>query len=81
MTLYMSRKTLAEALDCAESTVDEMVKRGIIPAPKQLSTGCVRFRWADVDAALQALNHGGPAANDTGVRNARQAPEGRRDAS
>ena len=76
-TLYMSRKTLAVALDCAESTIDEMVRRGVIPQPVRLSTGCVRWRWADVDAALQL--YGGPAANDeAGVRNAREPMEGRR---
>lgn len=78
--LYMSKKTLAAALDCAESTVDELVRRGVIPQPKRLSTGCVRWRWADVDEAIRL--YGGVAANDdSGVRNARQAPEGRRDAS
>ena len=48
---YLSRASLAEALDMAESTVDEMVKRGILPAPIKLSTGCVRYCWAEVETA------------------------------
>jgi hypothetical protein len=39
---YLSRASLAKALDMAESTVDEMVKRGVLPPPIKLSTGCVR---------------------------------------
>ena len=30
---YLSRSTLAAELDCAESTVDEMAKRGVLPLP------------------------------------------------
>lgn len=77
---YMSRKTLAAALDCSESTVDELMKRGVIPQPWRLSTGCVRWRWSDVDEAIR-LYGGVPAANDTGVRNAREPSERRREAS
>jgi predicted DNA-binding transcriptional regulator AlpA len=74
---YMSKKSLATALDCSESTVDELVRRGVLPPPKRLSTGCVRWRWADVDEAIQL--YGAPTANGR-VRNARETPEGRRDA-
>jgi predicted DNA-binding transcriptional regulator AlpA len=52
---YLSRRSLAEALDIAESTVDEMVKRGVLPPPIKLSTGCVRWCWADVETALNSL--------------------------
>jgi predicted DNA-binding transcriptional regulator AlpA len=52
---YLARASLAEALDMAESTVDEMVKRGILPAPIKLSPGCVRYCWADVETALASL--------------------------
>jgi predicted DNA-binding transcriptional regulator AlpA len=54
---YLSRASLATELDCAESTVDEMVKRGVLPAPLRLSTGCVRWRWADVETALASLKN------------------------
>jgi predicted DNA-binding transcriptional regulator AlpA len=53
---YLSRSTLARQLDCAESTVDELVKRGTLPKPFRLSGGCVRWRWADVEVAIGSLN-------------------------
>jgi predicted DNA-binding transcriptional regulator AlpA len=52
---YVSRGTLAHELDCAESTVDEMIKRGILPKPLRLSSGCVRWCWDDVVMALASL--------------------------
>jgi predicted DNA-binding transcriptional regulator AlpA len=52
---YMSRTTLAEQLDVAPSTVDELVKRGVLPKPVKLSSGCVRWSWASVEAALASL--------------------------
>jgi predicted DNA-binding transcriptional regulator AlpA len=52
---YPSRKTLARLLDCAESTVDELVKRGVLPKPMHLSNGCVRWCWNDVVLALASL--------------------------
>jgi hypothetical protein len=66
----------------AESTVDEMVKRGVIPAPIRLSTGCVRWCWAEVDAALKARKDGGAATPAdpylAGARNVAQIAEKRR---
>ena len=41
-------------MDCAESTVDEMVKRGVLPKPLRLSSGCVRWCWNDVVIALKS---------------------------
>jgi predicted DNA-binding transcriptional regulator AlpA len=55
---YPSRRSLAEALDMAESTIDEMVKRGVLPPPIKLSTGCVRWCWADIETALASLKDG-----------------------
>jgi predicted DNA-binding transcriptional regulator AlpA len=52
---YMSRATLANALDIAESTVDDFVKRGILPRPIKLSPGCVRWSWEAVRVALDSL--------------------------
>jgi predicted DNA-binding transcriptional regulator AlpA len=52
---YVSRATLAAQLDVAESTIDQMVTRGILPRPLHLSSGCVRWRWADVENALLSL--------------------------
>lgn len=81
---YMNKATLAGALDVSESTVDEMVRRGVIPRPIRLSTGCVRWRWEDVDMALQARKDGVSESAEpfARVRNARETPpEGRRVAS
>jgi hypothetical protein len=50
---------LAAELDCAESTVDELVRRGILPKPVHLSSGCVRWCWDDVTAAITPLKRGG----------------------
>ena len=70
---YVSRSTLAHELDCAESTVDELVKRGILPKPLRLSNGCVRWCWNDVVMALGSLKAGAIATeNDpylSGVKN------------
>jgi predicted DNA-binding transcriptional regulator AlpA len=55
---YLSKSTLARELDCAESTVDELVKRGVLPKPFRLSNGCVRWRWADVETAIASLKEG-----------------------
>jgi predicted DNA-binding transcriptional regulator AlpA len=89
---YLSRSQLAFELDMAESTVDDMVKRGVLPSPIKLSTGCVRWCWADVVTALSSLKDGAilsksgtPVASSDpyilGARNVHQLPERNRDAS
>lgn len=74
---YMSRSTLADALEISESTVDEMVKRGVLPKPVKLSAGCVRWRWETVDQALASMgapNQQSPSGNENeGVQRAIQA--------
>jgi predicted DNA-binding transcriptional regulator AlpA len=55
---YPSKSTLAHELDCAESTVDELVKRGVLPKPIRLTGGCVRWIWEDVVVALTSLKDG-----------------------
>lgn len=82
---YLSRATLATELDCAVSTIDEMVKRGVLPAPLRLSTGCVRWCWADVEKALGSLKSvtGSGKSSDPymkGIANV-TANEGGRDAA
>jgi predicted DNA-binding transcriptional regulator AlpA len=52
---YPSKATLAHELDCAESTVDELVRKGILPKPIRLTGGCVRWVWTDVELALNSL--------------------------
>jgi predicted DNA-binding transcriptional regulator AlpA len=70
---FMSKRTLAREIDCSESTVDELVKRGVLPKPFRLSNGCVRWRWADVEAAIASLREGAAAGEPdpflAGVRN------------
>jgi predicted DNA-binding transcriptional regulator AlpA len=71
---FLSCASLARELEVSESTVYEMVRRGVLPPPIKMSPGCVRWCWADVEAALRSLGNGSPAetANDpflTGVRN------------
>jgi predicted DNA-binding transcriptional regulator AlpA len=66
---YLSCASLARELDCSESTIHEYVRRGVLPKPSRLSNGTVRWRWADVDAALQALAGGAEnAASDPFVK-------------
>ena len=56
---YMTADRLAQELCISADTVLEMTRRGVIPQPCELSRGCVRWRWADVDAALAARRRGG----------------------
>jgi predicted DNA-binding transcriptional regulator AlpA len=82
---YVSRATLATELDCAPSTVDEMVKRGVLPKPLRLSTGCVRWCWEDVEAALCSLKNvtGSGESSDPYMKGIADATknEGSRDAA
>jgi predicted DNA-binding transcriptional regulator AlpA len=78
---FMSRKELAWELSVSESTVDELVRRGVIPPATKLTPGCVRWSWTAVETALASLT----AATDdsdpfmVGARNAiKTATEGRR---
>jgi predicted DNA-binding transcriptional regulator AlpA len=82
--LTLSRSKLAVALDISESSVDEFVRRGVLPQPVRFSTGCVRWRLEDVKTALAKLangaDHGDPFL--AGIRNAAKGTtEGRRGAA
>jgi predicted DNA-binding transcriptional regulator AlpA len=61
---YPSKSSLARELDCSESTVDELVRKGILPPPLRLSGGCVRWCWQDVTTALASLKQGTANAGD-----------------
>ena len=86
--LLISRKELAAKLDMAESTVDEMVKRGVLPKPIRLSEGCVRWICEEVVCAVASLRDaqrapGSPESTDgdpymRGARNVTKVSEGRR---
>ena len=58
---YLSKASLAKALEISESTVDELVRRGVLPKPARLSPGCIRWRWETVDLALSSLIPSGNA--------------------
>jgi predicted DNA-binding transcriptional regulator AlpA len=77
----MSRKELAWELCVSESTVDELVRRGVIPPAMKLTPGCVRWSWIAVETALASLA-GTTDDSDQfmqGARNAvKAASEGRR---
>lgn len=83
--ILLSKSSLAKALDMAESTVDEMVRRGVLPKPLKLSSGCVRWSLSAVEQALASLagttdDNGDPFM--VGARNAaKTASEGRRGAT
>jgi predicted DNA-binding transcriptional regulator AlpA len=49
---YPSRASMARLLDCAESTIDELVKRGVLPPPIKFSAGMVRWDWAEVQVSI-----------------------------
>ena len=76
---YLTRGSLAANLQISELTVDEMVRRGVLPKPVKLSPGCVRWRWATVDAALMSLAgmDDGHSNIDAGVQRAIQAAKER----
>lgn len=78
---FMSRKELAWELSISESTVDELVRRGVIPPHVKLTPGCVRWSWVAVESALASLT-GSVDDSDpfmVGARNAvKTATEGRR---
>jgi predicted DNA-binding transcriptional regulator AlpA len=61
---FLSRSSLAAELDVCESTVDELVRRGVIPKPLRLTSGCVRWSW---DAVQMALASFGGAPQDSDV--------------
>ncbi len=50
---FVSKATLAAELDVSETTVDNLVQRGILPKPIRLG-GSVRWPWAQVVASLGA---------------------------
>lgn len=71
---YLSCGSLARELDVSESTVWEMVRRGVLPKPIKLSAGCSRFDWFAVQLALNSLSAGNSASEQdpfmAGARNA-----------
>jgi predicted DNA-binding transcriptional regulator AlpA len=79
---YLSCASLARELDVSETTVNEMVRRGVLPTPYKLSSGCVRWRWSEVELALASLKPGTQTATSdpflAGAKNATKPQEARR---
>lgn len=73
---YVSKATLAAELDLSESTIDDYVKRGLLPKPIQIG-GSVRWCWAQVQASLGSMAGAGQhSENDpfmAGVKNVKAA--------
>ena len=71
---YLSCASLARELDVAESTVYELVNRGILPKPIKFSSGCVRWCWEDVTTAAASLKEGASVTDiDPYIQGARSA--------
>lgn len=51
---YLTRRALAAELMISESTLDDYVRRSLLPPPIRISPSCVRWRWATVDEILRA---------------------------
>jgi predicted DNA-binding transcriptional regulator AlpA len=85
---FLNKASLAAELDVCESTVDELVRRGVLPRPLRLTAGCVRWEWKAVELALASL---GGSTEDTepaiidpameGVKRLAQKLESRRGAT
>lgn len=76
---YLSAETLAAELEIAESTVYELVRRGVLPPPIRLSPRCARWSWADVERALDGMRGAGETASDpylAGAKNVEKSSEG-----
>jgi predicted DNA-binding transcriptional regulator AlpA len=78
---FLDRKALARELMVGESTVDDFVRRGVLPRPLKLTSGCVRWRWESVDRALASLEgagNDGPVSDEqAGVQRAIEAAKER----
>jgi len=57
---YLGKARLATELDISETTVDDYVRRGLLPKPVRLG-GSVRWSWIQVQAILEAHLASGPS--------------------
>lgn len=86
---YLSRASLARELDCSQSTIDELVRRAVLPQPLRLTPGCVRFSWEDVVTALASLKDSASGSSGAvpsdpfmrGALNVTKIKEGRRESA
>jgi predicted DNA-binding transcriptional regulator AlpA len=61
---FLNRSELAFELSVSESTVDELVRRKVIPEPLRMTSGTVRWDWQEVRDALARLK---PSSNHAPV--------------
>lgn len=54
---FLSKATLAAELDMSESTIDDYVRRGLLPAPIRIA-GSLRWPWAQVESQLTTQGAG-----------------------
>jgi predicted DNA-binding transcriptional regulator AlpA len=74
---FVSRKRLAALLDLSERTIDEYVRRGVLPMPIRLSDGLLRWHWATVERALISLQGAPLEEEDPAVAGVRHVAERR----
>ncbi len=55
-TLFMTASEVARALRIGRSTLDQMVGRGVFPAPIRFTAKTVRWPRAQVEALAQGCN-------------------------
>ena len=79
---YCTRETLAKRLELKPGAIDQLVTRGILPAPVMIGDA-LRWKWATVEQALEGTRRGMDSArlsgNDDGeepfISGARRAAE------
>jgi len=57
---YPNIKTMAQELDCSETTVTDYTNRGLLPQPYRKGS-LVRWKWAEVVESMEVLS----ASKDT----------------
>ncbi len=62
---YVSAETLAYRLDCSRSTIDDYVRRGLLPQP-QMVGNLQRWRWSDIESWI-AVRTGLPTLDGSAV--------------
>jgi len=60
---YCSADTLATRLDCSRTTIHGYVRRGILPRPIRIGE-LVRWRWLDVENAIESIETGAESHAD-----------------
>lgn len=72
---YVDKAELQRQICRSETTIDDWVRRGILPQPIRPGGGAPLWRWADVDAALRRWAAGQESGDpySVGARNAAQA--------